>query len=114
LGQALTRDKPNKTKTPLSRIQQGLTAFLRVYHQSYLSFRGGRSGALPEIKGDPIESIEALIRMFFRNCDDSQKSVLKSIILRILIARDLPTFDTLLAQEFAPEVEFFEDDDSSF
>lgn len=65
---------------------------------------------ITEIKGDPIESIEALIRMFFRNCDDSQKIILKSIILRILIARDLPTFDTLLAQEFAPEVEFFEDD----
>jgi len=64
---------------------------------------------ITEIKGDPIESIEALIRMFFRNCDEQQKSILKSIILRILIARDLPTFDTLLAQEFAPEVEFFED-----
>lgn len=64
---------------------------------------------ITEIKGDPIESIEALIRMFFRNCDESRKSILKSIILRILISRDLPTFDSLLAQEFAPEVEFYED-----
>ncbi|MGB9081901.1 MAG: MBL fold metallo-hydrolase [Desulfuromonadaceae bacterium] len=68
---------------------------------------------ITEIKGDPIESIESLIRMFFHNCDESQKSILKSIILRILISRDLPTFDTLLAQEYAPEVEFFEDDSPS-
>jgi flavorubredoxin len=65
---------------------------------------------ISEIKGDPIESIEALIRMFFRNCDESQKSVLKSIILKILIMRDLPTFDSLLAQECSLEVEFLEDD----
>jgi len=64
---------------------------------------------ITEVKGDPIEAIEALIKMFFRSCDDRQKSVLKAIILRILISHDLPTFDTLLAQEFPPEVELFDD-----
>jgi len=66
------------------------------------------AGKITEIKGEPIESIEALIRMFFRNCDEHQKSVLKAIILRILISRNLPTFDTLLAEEYPPEVVLFE------
>jgi hypothetical protein len=70
-------------------------------------------GKITEIKGDPIESIESLIRMFFRNCDDQQKSILKAIILRILILRNLPTFDTLLAEEYPPEVVLFEDTSSS-
>jgi hypothetical protein len=63
---------------------------------------------ITEIKGDPMESIESLIRMFFRNCDEHQKSVLKGIILRILISRDLPTFDTLLTEEYPPEVDLHE------
>ena len=71
------------------------------------------AGKITEIKGEPIESIEALIRMFFRNCDEHQKSVLKAIILRILISRNLPTFDTLLAEEYPPEVVLFEATSSS-
>jgi flavorubredoxin len=66
---------------------------------------------ITEIKGEPIEAIEALIRMFFRSCDERQKSILKSIVLKILIIRNLPTFDMLLAQECPAEVELFEDDE---
>ena len=64
---------------------------------------------ITEIKGEPMEAIESLIRMFFRNCTEDKKSMLKSIILKILVLRNLPTFDTLLAEEYPPEVMLFED-----
>ena len=57
-----------------------------------------------------MEAIEALIKLFFRNCDDRQKSLLKALVLKILIANNLPTFDTLLDSEYPEEVELFEDD----
>lgn len=66
-------------------------------------------GMITEIKGEPMEAIESLIRVFFKNCSENQKSVLKAIILKILIVRNLPTFDTLLAEEYPLEVELYED-----
>lgn len=75
-------------------------------------FALGSDDSITEIKGDPMEAIESLIRMFFRNSNENQKSVLKSIILKILVVRNLPTFDTLLAEEYPMEVELFEDSES--
>jgi len=60
-----------------------------------------------------MESIESLIRMFFRNCSEHQKSFLKAVILKILVVRNLPTFDTLLAEECPIDIELFEDSSSS-
>lgn len=93
--------------------EESVTKTMRMFHAdgSYPAiFTLASDGNITEIKGDPMESIEALIRMFFRNCDEYQKSVLKSIILKILILRNLPTFDTLLAEEYPLEVELFADD----
>jgi hypothetical protein len=47
--------------------------------------------------------------MFFRTCSDHQKSFLKSVILKILVVRNLPTFDTLLAEECPIDIDLFED-----
>jgi hypothetical protein len=47
--------------------------------------------------------------MIFRNCNEQQKSILEIIILKILTLRNLPTFDTLLAEEYPLEVELFEE-----
>ncbi len=92
--------------------EESVTRTMKMFHAdgSYPAiFALTKNEKITEIKGDPMESIESLIRMFFRNCDDLQKSVLKAIILRILIVRNLPTFDTLLAGEYPLEVELFED-----
>jgi flavorubredoxin len=92
--------------------EESVTKTMKLFHAdgSYPAiFILNSKENITEIKGEPMESIESLIRMFFRNCDERQKSILKSIILRILISRDLPTFDTLLAEEYPPEVELFED-----
>ena len=96
--------------------EENVNNTMKMFHAdgSYPAiFALSSEGKITEIKGDPIESIESLIRMFFRNCDENQKSVLKAIILRILIHRNLPTFDTLLAEEYPPEVVLFEDASSS-
>jgi flavorubredoxin len=92
--------------------EDNVTKTMKMFHAdgSYPAiFALTRDEKITEIKGEPMESIESLIRMFFRNCDEQQKSVLKAIILRILIVRNLPTFDTLLAEEYPLEVELFED-----
>lgn len=89
-----------------------VTKTMKMFHAdgSYPAiFALSKDEKITEIKGEPMESIESLIRMFFRNCDERQKSILKSIILKILIINNLPTFDTLLAEEYPQEVELFED-----
>jgi len=92
--------------------EENVTNTMKMFHAdgSYPAiFALSSDGKITEIKGDPMESIESLIRMFFRNCNENQKSILKSIILKILILRNLPTFDTLLTEQYPPEVELFED-----
>jgi len=95
---------------------ENVTKTMRMFHAdgSYPAiFALSKEGKITEIKGDPMESIESLLRMFFRNCSEHQKSYLKSVILRILIMRNLPTFDTLLAEECPVDIELFEDTSSS-
>lgn len=92
--------------------EENVTNTMKMFHAdgSYPAiFALNSDGKIAEIKGDPMESIESLIRMFFRNCDEHQKSILKATILKILILRNLPTFDTLLSEEYPLEVDLFED-----
>jgi len=96
--------------------QENVTKTMKMFHAdgSYPAiFALTKDEKITEIKGEPMESIESLIRMFFRNCNEQQKSILKIIILKILILRNLPTFDTLLAEEYPLEVELFEDSAST-
>jgi hypothetical protein len=96
--------------------EENVTKTMRMFHAdgSYPAiFALSKEGKITEIKGDPMESIESLIRMFFRTCSDHQKSFLKSVILKILVVRNLPTFDTLLAEECPIDIDLFEDSAAS-
>jgi flavorubredoxin len=91
---------------------ENVTKTMRMFHAdgSYPAiFALSKEGKITEIKGDPMESIESLIRMFFRNCSENQKSFLKAVILKILVVRNLPTFDTLLDEECPIDIDLFED-----
>lgn len=69
-------------------------------------FALSRDGKATDIKGEPFEAVEALVKMLFRVCDERQKSMLSMSCLKILLERNLPPFDTLLVQEAGPSVEF--------
>jgi glyoxylase-like metal-dependent hydrolase (beta-lactamase superfamily II) len=62
-----------------------------------------------EIKGEPIETMEALVKILFRGLDERQKSILTTKTFRILMERGLPPFDSLIAQEAGTDVEFIDD-----
>lgn len=58
-----------------------------------------QDGSVTDIKGEPLEVIEALIKVFVRNVEQHQQNILKARITRILLEHNLPPFDLLLAQE---------------
>ncbi len=60
-----------------------------------------QSGVVTDIKGEPVEVVEALLRVFFRLISDAQQNTLKARIVRILLEHNLPPFDLLLANESA-------------
>jgi flavorubredoxin len=62
-----------------------------------------------EIKGEPLEVMEAVVKLIFRGLDDRQKGIITTRIFRILIERNLPPFDSLIEQEAGIEVEFLDD-----
>lgn len=62
-----------------------------------------------EIKGEPIETMEALVKILFRGLDTRQKSIMTTRIFRILMERGLPPFDSLISQEAGEDVEFMDD-----
>lgn len=73
-------------------------------------FALSRDNRVLEIKGEPIEVMEALVKMLFRGIGDRQKSLLTTRIFRILMERNLPPFDALISQETGGEVEFMDAD----
>lgn len=72
-------------------------------------FALSKEGTVMDIKGDAMESVESLIRAFFRHADAPQKSILKARILRMLLDHNLPPFDMLLEQEGGVAVELLEE-----
>lgn len=58
-----------------------------------------QSGVVTDIKGEPIEVVESLLRVFFRLISDAQQNALKARVVRVLLEHNLPPFDLLLAQE---------------
>jgi len=78
---------------------------------SYPSFFAlSRDNQVLEIKGEPLEVMEALVKILFRGIDTRQKSLLTTRIFRILMERNLPPFDALISQEVGGEVEFMDAD----
>lgn len=66
------------------------------------------SGVVTDIKGEPTESVEALIRCFFNGLDEQNKNLLKSRFLRILLDRNLPPLDVLIGQEENVKIDLVE------
>lgn len=58
-----------------------------------------QDGTVTDIKGDPLEVVEALIKVFLRHVDTEQQNILKAKISRSLLEHNLPPFDLLLAQD---------------
>ncbi len=67
-----------------------------------------RSGRVQEIRGEPFETIETMVKILYRSLDERQKNLLTARILKILLDRNLPPFDLLLQQEAGPEFELSE------
>jgi glyoxylase-like metal-dependent hydrolase (beta-lactamase superfamily II) len=77
---------------------------------SYPSFFAlSNEGRVLEIKGEPMETMEALVKILFRGLDTRQKSILTTKTFRILMERGLPPFDSLISQEVGVDVEFIND-----
>jgi glyoxylase-like metal-dependent hydrolase (beta-lactamase superfamily II) len=92
----------------------GMTDIFEVFHPdgSYPAiFVIGSDNAIRDIKGDPMEAIEALIQVIFSFASETQKNKLRSDILACLEDRGLPTFDlSSPPEELAlDEVEFDDD-----
>ncbi len=58
-----------------------------------------QDGTVTDIKGEPLEVVEAVIKVFLRHVDTEQHSLFKARISRSLLEHNLPPFDLLLAQE---------------
>lgn len=52
-----------------------------------------------DIKGDPVEAVESLLRLFLKFADEGQKALLRPKLLLILLQHELPPFDFLINQE---------------
>lgn len=52
-----------------------------------------------DIKGEPVEAVEALLRTFLKFASEAQKALLRPRILLILLHHGLPPFDFLLNRE---------------
>lgn len=69
-----------------------------------------REDRVLDIKGEPLETMEALIKILFRELPPAQKGLFSARIFRILMERNLPPCDALISQEAGVEVEFLDDD----
>lgn len=60
-----------------------------------------QDGMVTDIKGEPVEVAEALIKVFIKHVEGEQQTIFKARIIRILLEHNLPPFDQLLSQEEA-------------
>ncbi len=65
-------------------------------------FTLGHDEQVKDIKGEPVEAVEALLRMFLKFATEEQKALLRPRILLILLQRGLPPFDFLLTRDDQP------------
>lgn len=65
-------------------------------------FTLGHDNQVKDIKGDPVEAVEALLRIFLKFSSEEQKELLRPKILMILLQRGLPPFDFLLTRDDKP------------
>lgn len=81
--------------------EEKVAACMRLFHPdgSYPAFFAlSRDDRVLEIKGEPFETVEALIKILFRDLPPERKGVLTSRIFHVLIERGLPPFDALISQ----------------
>jgi len=86
---------------------------MKTFHPdgSYPSFfTFSKDNRVLEIKGDPIETMEALLKVIYQELDDHEKRTMTMQILKILMNRNLPSFGILLEKEVGEPVEFIEED----
>jgi flavorubredoxin len=94
--------------------EEKIDSIMKAFHPdgSYPSlFILSRNNKVLEIKGEPFETMETMVKIFFREMDERQKSVVSIKLLRILLDHNLPPFDTLLAAEMGDQgaLEFIEE-----
>ena len=65
-------------------------------------FTLGNDEQVKDIKGEPVEAVEALLRTFLKFATEEQKEQLRPKILLILLQRGLPPFDFLLTRDDQP------------
>ena len=65
-------------------------------------FTLGDDEQVKDIKGEPVEAVEALLRIFLKFSTEKQKELLCPKILQILLQRGLPPFDFLLTRDDQP------------
>jgi hypothetical protein len=65
-------------------------------------FTLGDDKQVKDIKGEPVEAVEALLRTFLKFAAEDKKEILCPKILQILLQRGLPPFDFLLTRDDQP------------
>lgn len=65
-------------------------------------FTLGDDELVKDIKGEPVEAVEALLRIFLKFSTEKQKELLCPKILQILLQHGLPPFDFLLTRDDQP------------
>jgi glyoxylase-like metal-dependent hydrolase (beta-lactamase superfamily II) len=87
-------------------VTEKVLGFFRV-DGSYTSlFSLTQGGIVTDIKGDPVEVVEMLIKLFFLHITVAQRGMIRARIILILLEHNLPPFDLLLNHEEQVEVEF--------
>ena len=92
--------------------EEQVSQTMKLFHSdgSYPAFFAlSNEDRVLEIKGDPLEVMEALVKCLFKGVGEKQKSMLMTRIFRILMERNLPPFDSLIAQAVGNDVEFLDD-----
>lgn len=92
--------------------EERMAKVMQVFHAdgNYPAFFNlTRTDRVQEIRGEPFETVEAMLKVLYRDLDDREKNLLTARILRILLERNLPPFDLLLQQEVGPELEFLDE-----
>lgn len=94
--------------------EEKVAAIMKAFHPdgSYPAlFILSRGDRVMEIKGEPFETMETMVKIFFREMDERQRSVVGIKVLRILLDHNLPPFDSLLAAEMdnPADLEFIEE-----
>lgn len=55
-------------------------------------------GTVTDIKGEPMEVVESLLRVFFKLAPAGEHSILKAKMVRVLLDNNLPPFDLLMTE----------------